>query len=160
MKIEIKDELFNEEELINTPRRVKDYIEYNENHSDFIFTTFPSNGYDQMIILKNINFNSLCSHHLMPFYGHVSIGYIPQKKLCGISKLARIIDMHSRYPQMQETFTKEIMDSIKLNLNPKGIMVVIEGKHTCMMCRGPKKIDAVMITSAIDGVFKKDNETR
>jgi GTP cyclohydrolase I len=108
-----------------------------------------------MIILKDIDFESLCSHHLLPFTGKVHIGYVPLGTICGISKLARAVDKFSHKPQLQEKFTQELIVYLNNQLAPKGIMIVVEAQHACMTCRGPKKKNAVMITSAIEGIFRQ-----
>lgn len=157
MIIEIPDELFDEESLQNTPKRIKRFMEEWERNKEFNFTTFDNPNYDQMVILKDIDFYSLCEHHLLPFYGKAHIGYIPDKKICGISKLARVVDKFASKPQLQERLTQEIADFIEEKLQPQGVMVVIEGIHLCMRMRGVKKPNSVMVTSAIKGVFKKQD---
>ena len=155
MKLEINDKFFNKEELDNTENRWKRFMKEWESNKEFKFTIFDNPNYDQMVILKNIDFYSLCSHHLLPFYGKVSIGYIPDKKICGISKLARLVDKIANRPQIQERMTQEIADYIQKELNPKGVMVIVKGVHLCMRMRGIKKQNAEMVTSAIKGVFEK-----
>ena len=153
MIIELPDSLFNEEELKNNPKRYKRFLdEWNKN--DFKFTTFPKpKGLDQMIIVKDISFYSMCSHHLAPFFGKVSIGYIPNQKICGLSKLARVVDKFARKPQLQEKLTQEITDFLQENLEPVGLMVVIEAEHLCMSMRGIKKPQHKTVTNAIKGIF-------
>jgi len=158
MIIEIPDELFDEESLKNTPKRIERFKEEWKKAQNFKFTTFENPNYDQMIILKDIDFYSLCQHHLLPFYGKAHIGYIPDKKICGISKLARVVDKFASKPQLQERLTQEIADFIEKRLKPKGVMVVIEGIHLCMRMRGVKKPNSVMVTSAIRGVFRNPPE--
>jgi len=155
MKIEIKDKYFNKEELENTPKRIKRFMKELESNSDFKFTVFDNPGYDQMVILKDIEFYSFCSHHLLPFIGKAHVGYIPNKKICGISKLARVVDKFASRPQLQERLTQEIADFIKKELKPKGVMVVIEAQHLCMKMRGIKKQNSVMVTSSLKGAFNK-----
>lgn len=149
---------FNEEELKNTPDRVKRFVdEWNDN--DFNFTMFDNPDYDEMIVLKDIEFSSICSHHLLPFHGHGSIGYIPDKKICGISKLARALDKFAHRPQTQEKLTQDLGDFLEEKLKPKGLMIVLEAQHDCMRIRGVKKKESNMVTSVVRGVFKK-NEVR
>ena len=131
---------------------------------DAINTTFPAGNYDEMIILKNIDFTSLCSHHFFPFSGVAHIGYLPDTKgggkVLGLSKLARILDVHAQRPQLQERLCQSIMEALKEELKPSGVMVVIEAKHGCLNCRGAKKREASMITSALDGKFRDDDKVR
>lgn len=160
MQINIPDDLFGEEELTNTPDRIRRFLKEWENNDKFKFTVFDNPGYDQIIILKNIDFASVCSHHLLPFLGKAHIGYIPGKKICGISKLARVVDKFASRPQIQERLTQQIADFIIDELDPIGVMVVIEAHHQCMGIRGVKKANAVMVTSAIKGLFKEDGKAR
>ncbi|GAB4013856.1 MAG: GTP cyclohydrolase I FolE [Bdellovibrio sp.] len=130
-----------------------------------IFSThFPSEGYNQVVILKNIEFTSLCSHHFYPFTGTASVGYLPKPhgngKVVGLSKLARIVDAHAQRPQLQERMSQGIMDAITEQLDPDGVMVVIEAQHGCLTCRGAKKINASMVTSSLSGKFKNDQKLR
>lgn len=128
-------------------------------------TTFPSESYNQVIILRDIDFSSLCSHHFFPFNGKAHVGYLPDttrsnSKVVGLSKLARIVDIHARRPQLQERLNHDIMHAIKTELNPAGVMVVLEARHGCLSCRGAKKLNASMITSALDGKFKENEKLR
>jgi len=143
------------EELENTPKRIKKFVKEWKKNEKFKFTTFPNPGYDQMVILKNIDFSSLCSHHLLPFHGKAHIGYIPDKKICGISKLARTVDKFASRPQTQEELTQNIADFLEKKLKPLGVMIVMEAQHDCMRIRGVKKQNSVMVTSAIRGLFEK-----
>ena len=159
MKIEHKDELFNEEELKNTPLRVQGFFSEWERNQNFKFTKFDNPGYDQMIILKDIDFHSMCSHHLLVFHGKCHLGYVPKDKICGVSKLARTVDKFASRPQIQERLTHDILNYLREQLEPKGVMVIIEAVHECMRMRGVKKPNSVMITSAFSGVFEQ-KETR
>jgi GTP cyclohydrolase I len=153
MKLEIPDELFNEEEIQNTPGRYQGFLNEWEKNDDLKFTTFENPGYDQLIILKDIDFSSLCSHHVLPFHGKAHVGYLPGERICGISKLARVVDKFASRPQIQEKMTNEIADFIEDNLHPKGCMVVVEAGHDCMRIRGVKKPASSMVTSAVRGEF-------
>tara|TARA_Y100001970_G_scaffold208048_1_gene253485 strand:- start:244 stop:792 length:549 start_codon:yes stop_codon:yes gene_type:complete len=113
-----------------------------------------------MIIVKDINFYSLCEHHLLPFMGKVHVGYIPNGKVLGLSKIPRIIDIYSRRLQLQERLTYQIANSITDFLNPKGVAVVIEGEHLCMQMRGVQKQNSTMQTSSMTGIFREEEKTR
>jgi len=135
--------------------------------SDTFSTVFPNEKYNEVILLKNIDFNSLCSHHFFPFTGVAHVGYLPDVSckddnghVVGLSKLARIVDVYACRPQLQERMCFNIMEAIKNELRPAGVMVVIEGSHGCLNCRGAKKQGAIMITSALDGKFKTDIKLR
>ena len=152
------------EGLVETPKRVqKAYDEvfrgYKVNPKD-LMKTFTEGTCQEMVILKNCEFYSMCEHHMFPFFGHISIGYIPNKKVIGISKLARLVDCFSARMQIQERMTSQIADCIMKELDARGVYVVCEGVHFCMRSRGIKKQDASMITSAVRGVFKEDPKTR
>lgn len=129
-------------------------------------TTFPAENYNQVVILRDIKFTSLCSHHFIPFKGAAHVGYLPDVvpghdgRVVGLSKLARIVDSHAQRPQLQERLSYNIMNSIKKEIRPAGVMVVVEGKHGCLNCRGARKEDASMITSALSGQFKEDSKLR
>lgn len=143
--------------LKDTPSRVvKSYNDmfsgYKKELSEFN-TCFQTDGYDEMVILKDIEFYSTCEHHLIPFYGKAHIAYIPNEKIIGISKLARIVDMFSKRLQNQERITSQIAEAITELLDPKGVAVILEGKHLCMMARGVNKQNSVMKTSKMTGVF-------
>ncbi len=153
MKLEISDELFNEEEIQNTPRRYQGFLKEWEQNNNLKFTVFENPGYDQLIILKDIDFSSLCSHHVLPFHGKAHVGYLPGEKICGISKLARVVDKFASRPQIQEKMTNEIADFIEEHLHPRGCMVVVEAGHDCMRIRGVKKPASTMVTSAVRGEF-------
>ncbi len=122
--------------------------------------TFNAEGYDGIVLLRDMEFHSTCEHHLQPFSGRGHIAYIPVDRIVGISKLARLLDMHSRRMQNQERITKDVADDIEKHLNPLGCAVIIEAQHGCMRCRGVKKQNAVMTTSAMRGVFFDKPEAR
>ena len=124
------------------------------------YTKFPNVNYDQIIILKDIDGYSLCEHHALPFYFKAHIGYIPDKVICGVSKLARIVDKFTGRMQLQERMTKQITDFIWEEFQPKGVIVVVEGIHMCMRMRGVKKQNSVMVTSAVRGIFAKEETAK
>ena len=152
------------EGLIETPKRMRRAWEeimsgYKTNPKDLI-KTFVKGTCEEMVILKNAEFYSTCEHHFFPFFGHCSIGYIPNGKVIGVSKLARLLDCFSKRMQIQERMTSQIADFLMDELGAKGVYVICDGVHFCMTSRGVKKQDASMITSAIRGVFKDSAETR
>jgi len=116
--------------------------------------------YDDMIIVRNIEFYSLCEHHLLPFFGCANIAYIPDGTIVGLSKIARIVDLYSRRLQVQERMTHEIAHSLEEAIHPRGVAVVVEARHLCMMARGVEKQTSDMVTSAVLGDFREDRRTR
>ena len=154
------------EGLKNTPSRVVRAFEdwfsgYREDPVDFLRRTFYQvDGYDEMIVLRDISFESHCEHHMAPIIGKVHIGYIPNKNVVGISKLARVVETFSRRLQVQETMTAQIANCIQDVLKPKGVGVVVEGFHQCMTTRGIHKEGVAMITSRLLGDFRSDSRTR
>lgn len=136
------------------------------NEKEIFSTTFPAENYNEVIILRDIDYTSLCSHHFFPFTGKAHVGYLPDTSLgnhsrvVGLSKLAHIVDCHAQRPQLQERLCYNIMDSIKDQLKPSGVMVVIEGSHGCLTCRSAKKANASMVTSALFGKFQDDQKLR
>jgi GTP cyclohydrolase I len=116
--------------------------------------------YDEMILVKEIEFFSMCEHHMLPFYGRAHVAYIPSEKIIGLSKIPRIVDMFARRLQVQERMTRQIAELLEEVLNPQGVAVVVEGAHMCSMMRGVKKEQAKMVTSALLGSFKRDAKTR
>ncbi|HEX8147264.1 MAG TPA: GTP cyclohydrolase I FolE [Pyrinomonadaceae bacterium] len=151
--------------LQRTPRRVAEmYAELTEgmreDPSEHV-QALPGDRHDEMVIVKDIHFASLCEHHLAPFVGKCHIAYIPKEgRIVGLSKLARLVESFARRLQVQERLTSEIADTLFGGLKPLGVMVVMEAEHTCMTIRGVKKPGAVTITSAIRGGFRKDSRTR
>lgn len=124
-------------------------------------TVFETEGHEEMVILRDISFYSMCEHHLMPFYGKAHVAYIPKKnRLAGLSKLARIVEMVSRRPQLQERITTQVADTLMKVLRPYGVLVIVDAEHLCMTMRGVKKPGARMTTSAVRGVFRKSDITR
>jgi GTP cyclohydrolase I len=152
------------EGLRDTPRRVAAMYKeltsgYNRDIEE-IFTTFDKENYNEMVILRHCEFYSLCEHHLMPFFGMAHVGYIPNERVIGISKLARLVNIFAKRLQTQERMTVEIVDALEEHLEPKGSMCVIKGSHLCMRARGVNKQNSDVVTSAIRGRFKKDYKTR
>lgn len=117
-------------------------------------------NYDEIVLLKDIPFYSVCEHHMMPFIGIAHVAYLPDGKVVGVSKLARIVDSFAKRLQLQERLTGQIANFMMDNLKPQGVAVVIEASHSCMTIRGAKKSGAVMVTSALRGIFKKDSRSR
>jgi GTP cyclohydrolase I len=151
--------------LEKTPERVAKSYEfltkgYSQNVEDILNGAVFDEKYDEMVIVKNIDFYSLCEHHLLPFYGKVHVAYIPNGKIIGLSKIPRIIDVFARRLQVQERMTVQIADTIDKYLNPDGVAVVVEGFHMCMMMRGVQKQNSISTTSAMHGSFKDDARTR
>lgn len=154
------------EGLKDTPSRVVRAFEdwfsgYKEDPIDFLRRTFYQvDGYDEMIVLRDISFESHCEHHMAPIIGKAHIGYLPNKNVVGISKLARVVETFSRRLQVQETMTAQIANCIQDVLKPKGVGVVVEGSHQCMTTRGIHKEGVAMITSRLLGDFRSDPRTR
>ena len=115
--------------------------------------------YDEMVIVKDIEFFSLCEHHILPFFGKIHVAYLPKTKVVGLSKIPRIVDMYARRLQLQERLTQEIAQSLQQALDPLGVGVVCEARHLCMMMRGVEKQNSVMKTSCLLGIFKEDART-
>lgn len=116
--------------------------------------------YDELVLVRDISFNSMCEHHLLPFLGKAHVGYIPRGKVVGLSKLARIVEEVSRRPQVQERMTETIANLLQDELDPKGVIVVLEAEHSCMSIRGIRKPGSVTITSAVKGLFRKNELSR
>ena len=153
------------EGLENTPERVVQSYEeifsgYSDDASEILDSTFNSEGYDGIVLLRDMEFHSTCEHHLQPFSGKGHIAYIPVDRIVGISKLARLLDMHSKRLQNQERITQSVADDIVENLSPLGCAVILEAQHGCMKCRGIKKQNSIMTTSAMRGVFFDKQEAR
>ena len=153
------------EGLEDTPKRVVDsfqeiYAGYSMDSKEVLSSTFNGEGYDGIVLLRDIEFHSTCEHHLQPFNGRAHVAYIPVERIVGISKLARIVDLHARQLQNQERITKGIADDLETHLSPLGAAVIIEASHGCMRCRGVKKQNSVMTTSAMRGVFFERPEAR
>jgi len=154
----------NRDGLLNTPKRViKALVEmtsgYETDPMEDLSVTFAEDV-DQMVVLSNIHFNSLCEHHMLPFSGIATVGYIPNGSIVGLSKLARVVDTYSRRLQVQERMTDQIADAITAALNPKGVGVIVSAHHSCMGLRGVRKPSGLMTTSALRGVMKDDGVVR
>lgn len=152
------------EGLRKTPARVaRMYAELfsglHENPDRHLQVTFNEN-HREMVVLRDVSFNSMCEHHLMPFEGRAHIAYIPEGKVVGLSKLARIVDGYARRPQVQERLTSQIADLLATKVHARGAAVVLEAVHTCMTCRGVRKPGAVMVTSALRGIMHTNPGTR
>jgi GTP cyclohydrolase I len=152
--------------LVKTPHRVaKMYAElfagFGENPADHLEVTFAAD-HDEMVMVRDIPFASLCEHHLIPFIGKAHVAYIPGEdgRITGLSKLARLVDGYARRLQVQERMTTEIADAIEIALVPRGVLVVVEAEHLCMSMRGVKKSGTSTVTSAVRGLFRSDASTR
>lgn len=153
------------EGLLKTPERVKKMLQhltsgYRQNLHDLVNGAIFHEKYDEMILVKNIEFHSLCEHHLVPFFGKAHVAYIPGEKIIGLSKVARLVDMFARRLQVQERMTVEIASGLMEVLSPKGVGVILEAQHLCMQMRGVCKQDSRTITSEMQGIFRSDAKTR
>ena len=152
------------EGLKDTPRRVaKSYAELMAGlwiePKEHLKTVFHER-YDEVVLLRDIEFHSLCEHHLLPFTGRAHVAYLPDGKVVGLSKLARLVEGFARRPQVQERMTTQIADAVMEELSPIGVACVVEGVHTCMTIRGARKPGSVMVTSALRGIFKENPSSR
>ena len=150
----------NREGLKDTPERVARMYEeltagYHDNASEHLSRTFDENR-GELVLEKDIAFSSMCEHHLMPFFGKVHIAYIPNGKVVGLSKLARVVEVYCRRLQLQERMNAEIADAIWQELSPKGVFVIVEAEHTCMTARGIKKVGSKTVTMAVRGDFSEE----
>ena len=153
------------EGLVKTPERVAKAWQflangYKEDLESIINDAIFREEYDEMVTVKDIDFFSLCEHHLLPFFGKAHVSYIPNGKIIGLSKIPRIVDMFGRRLQVQERMTQQIAETINDVLSPKGVAVVLEGQHMCMQMRGVEKQNSYATTSAMIGQFRKDSKTR
>lgn len=153
------------EGLKETPKRVVKswgelYAGYHQKPEDILSTVFEDGACDEVVILKNIAFSSMCEHHMLPFIGVAHIAYLPAGKVVGLSKLARLTDCFAKRLQIQEKMTAQIADAIEGHLKPKGTAVIIEAHHQCMSCRGVGKQNTLMVTSAMRGVFRENQSAR
>ncbi len=154
----------NREGLKNTPERIANSYKklfggYAKNPNSLL-KEFDGENYDEMIICKDIDFYSTCEHHMLPFFGRIHIGYIPNKKIIGISKLPRLVEIFARRLQNQERLTMQIANTLHELLKPKGVGIVIEAKHLCMRARGVEKQNTTITTSSFRGLFKENQKTR
>ncbi len=154
------------EGLLRTPLRVAkafDFLTsgYSASLDDVVNNAiFDAEGADEMVLVKDIEFYSMCEHHMLPFFGKAAVAYLPNERIIGLSKLARIVDLYSRRLQVQERLTNQIAEAVQNILEPHGVAVIVEGRHFCMMMRGVQKQDSSTVTSAMLGTFKADARTR
>jgi GTP cyclohydrolase I len=151
--------------LISTPRRMEKSMAfltrgYSQTVEQVLHDALFDVDYDEMVIVKDIEFYSLCEHHLLPFYGRAHIAYIPNGKVVGLSKIPRIVDVFARRLQVQERLTQQIAEAIETAIHPQGVAVVLEAQHLCMMMRGVQKQESATVTSAMLGAFKTQPQTR
>lgn len=155
----------NREGLLKTPERAAEAMRfltsgYREDPEALIREAVFEESSDNLVLVRNIEFHSLCEHHLLPFFGHAHVAYLPKGRIVGVSKIARIVDAFARRLQVQERLTRQIGDALESALNPLGVAVVIEANHLCMTMRGVAKQDAVMTTSHLTGAFRDDAKSR
>jgi GTP cyclohydrolase IA len=152
--------------LLKTPERVarayeEQFAGLGQKPDDVLTTVFEA-GHEEMVLVKDIELYSTCEHHLVPFYGVAHVGYIPNSdgRITGLSKLARLVDVFARRPQVQERLTGQVADAIMEHLSPRGVIVVVEAEHLCMTMRGVRKPGAQTVTSAVRGIFRGSDRTR
>ena len=155
----------NRQGLVRTPLRAAKAMEfltsgYHQDIDEILNRAIFDEDYDEMVIVKEIEFYSLCEHHILPFWGKCHVGYLPRNQIIGLSKIPRIVDMFSRRLQVQERLTREIAEALETALDPRGVAVVMEGQHLCMMARGVEKQAPKMITNVMRGAFREDSSTR
>jgi GTP cyclohydrolase I len=151
--------------LLNTPKRVAKAMRfmtqgYRQDIDHLLNGALFPIEYDEMVIVKDIDFFSMCEHHLLPFFGKCHVGYLPNKKVVGLSKIPRVVDAFSRRLQVQERLTLQIAETLKKKLNAHGVAVVMEARHLCMMMRGVEKQNTVAVSSSMLGVFRTQQQTR
>ena len=155
----------NREGLLRTPHRVAEALKfltsgYQQDVPTLLNGAIFQEDYDDMVVVKDIEFYSQCEHHLLPFFGKAHVAYIPNGRIVGLSKIPRLVDMFSRRLQVQERLTTQIAEALEEALQPKGVAVVLEGAHTCMRMRGVQKQESSMVTSHVMGAFRTDRATR
>lgn len=154
------------EGLVDTPKRIANMYEeifagINQDEEKHLDVIFNEGEHEELVLVKDIPFYSMCEHHLVPFFGKAHVAYIPKTgKLTGLSKLARVVETVAKRPQLQERLTSAVADAIVNKLEPSGVLVVVEAEHMCMTMRGVKKPGSQTITSAVRGIFKKDARSR
>ncbi len=153
------------EGLVKTPSRAAKAMQfltsgYHQDINKILNDAIFDENYDEMVIVKDIEFYSLCEHHILPFWGRCHVGYLPESRIVGLSKIPRLVDMFSRRLQVQERLTREIAEALETALDPRGVAVVIEGQHLCMMARGVQKQAPKMTTNVMRGTFREDSSTR
>ncbi len=155
----------NRQGLVRTPLRAAKALSfltsgYHQDIDKVLNRAIFDEDFDEMVIVKDIEFYSLCEHHILPFWGKCHVGYLPEKRIIGLSKIPRIVDMFARRLQVQERLTREIAEALQTALDPTGVGVVIEAQHMCMMARGVEKQASKMTTNAMLGTFREDSSTR
>jgi GTP cyclohydrolase I len=153
------------EGLLDTPRRVDQALRfltrgYQQDIQEVLNNALFTVEYDEMVIVRDIEMYSLCEHHLLPFFGRCHVGYLPRNKVIGLSKIPRIVDVLAQRLQVQERLTQQIAETIRDAINPRGVAVIVEAQHLCMMMRGVQKRNSTMITSAMLGKFREDQRSR
>jgi GTP cyclohydrolase I len=151
--------------LVSTPKRVDAALRfltsgYQMNADELLNRALFDVAYDEMVIVRDIELFSLCEHHLLPFFGKCHVGYIPNGRVIGLSKIPRLVDMYARRLQVQERLTTQIAETINAKIHPRGVAVVIEAQHLCMIMRGVEKQNSIAVTSAMVGAFKDNQNTR